>query len=485
MSETLKILLIEDNPGDALLIKEALKESSYKDAPLFIATSMEETLQYVEENISLLLADLGLPDCDGLETVRLTNQHYPNSVLIVLTGLDNDTVAIESLRLGAQNYLNKNEIDHRILDKTISFALERHQIVQKLKLAEKELYESKRSLEKAQEIAHVGSWVADMKKNTAKLSQETERIFGLKPGEFDGIPASFFDMVHPEDSALVANEIADVARENRIFDINHRVLKKDGKIRWVHSQAEITFDEKGQLYLLIGTIQDITESKETELKLLRAFDELALASNQRSAILNTLPASIALIDDIGNIIKVNEKWLQFGEKNGMPENYKHIGANYIDVCEKATGIDKEVGLKVALGLKNILNGNQESFALEYPCDYLTEKRWFRLDLRKYVIEEKSGAVAMHIDITERKIVEEEMTLLLNNTEESFILLDEKLNIVSFNNQFKRLYKRYLNFDIVKGRNIIEFAQPERKDTVRSLYEKVLKGTNASSEITVP
>lgn len=108
MSEMLKILLIEDNPGDALLIKEALRESSYKEAPLFIATSMEETMLYVQENISLLLADLSLPDSDGLETIRLTNQHYPNSVLIVLTGLDNDKVAIESLRMGAQNYLNKS-----------------------------------------------------------------------------------------------------------------------------------------------------------------------------------------------------------------------------------------------------------------------------------------------------------------------------------------------------------------------------------------
>lgn len=485
MTENIKILLVEDNPGDALLIKEALKESTYKKALLYVAQSLEETLHYVKENISLLLTDLSLPDSDGLETIKITKKNFPDSVLIVLTGLENEEVAIESLRLGAQNYINKNEIDNRILEKTISFAIERHQIVQQLKTTERELLQSKISLEKAQEIAHVGSWMADLEKETAILSTETLRIFGLKPEEFDGKPTSFFAMVHPEDEILITNEFYDVLRDKRLFDLVHRIIRKDGKYRWVHSQAEVTFNELKQPNWITGSIQDITDKKETEIKLLNAFDELALVSNERSAILNSLPANIAVIDHEGRIVKVNEKWIKFGDENGMAETYEHIGANYIEIAENSTGIDKETGNKVAVGLKQILKGTIEIFSVEYSCHSKLEKRWFRLDLRKYNVDEKSGAIAMHIDITERKLVEDEMSLLLNNTEESFILLDKELNIVSYNNQFKNLYKNYLNLTVEKGLNILDFAQAERKEIIRDLYRRVLAGGCEESEITIP
>lgn len=138
---------MEDNPGDALLLKEALKESSYCDADLFVAGSLAEALTFAEDSMLLLLLDLGLPDSDGLHTVQRIHQHFPDSALIVLTGLDDEQVAIETLREGAQNYLNKNEIEHKILDRTIRFSLERHQIIQKLRIADKELFQRYQDLE--------------------------------------------------------------------------------------------------------------------------------------------------------------------------------------------------------------------------------------------------------------------------------------------------------------------------------------------------
>ncbi|MBK6400177.1 MAG: PAS domain-containing protein [Bacteroidetes bacterium] len=94
-------------------------------------------------------------------------------------------------------------------------------------------------------------------------------------------------------------------------------------------------------------------------------------------------------------------------------------------------------------------------------------------------------VIMRSEITDQKRTEEEMKLLINNTEESFILLDKDLKIVSFNNQFQNLYKKYLRLHVKKGDFIINYAQPDRKKAVMEIYQRVLKGNVEFSSIEIP
>lgn len=90
-----------------------------------------------------------------------------------------------------------------------------------------------------------------------------------------------------------------------------------------------------------------------------------------------------------------------------------------------------------------------------------------------------------IDISERKKAEREMMLLINNTEESFILLDKKLRICSFNKQFQKIYKKYFGFDIEKGDFILDYALPERKKILKEIYGRVLLGSYEEDEIAIP
>jgi PAS domain S-box-containing protein len=89
------------------------------------------------------------------------------------------------------------------------------------------------------------------------------------------------------------------------------------------------------------------------------------------------------------------------------------------------------------------------------------------------------------DISERKKAEQEIAFLINNTSESYILLDKQLNIVSFNRQFQESYKKYFKQDIVKGKWIVDYAQPERKEAVKAIYKRVLQGTNEEYELIIP
>lgn len=241
----------------------------------------------------------------------------------------------------------------------------------------------------------------------------------------------------------------------------------------------------GDISFALGNFENAEKHKEAELELQKNFAELEAISKEQSAILNTLPASIALLDNRGNILKVNDEWVNFGRTNGFQNADEHIGKNYIEISEKSNGRDAKGGTRMAQGLEEILSGAKEYFTMEYPYDAPNEKRWYKAEVRPFKSHHQTGAVVMHINISERKKAEAEMLLLINNTEESFILLNSNLQIVSFNNQLKTLYQRYFGIDIRKGDSILDYAQPERKEIVASIYKRVLKGNIEESEIKIP
>jgi signal transduction histidine kinase len=124
------ILLVEDNPGDALLLKEALRD--FNHTPPFelihverLALGIERTKQ---ERFAAVLLDLSLPDAKGLETVVRMHQEARALPIIVLTGLDDNSVALEAVRAGAQDYLIKGEIDGKLLVRSLSYAIERKRL---------------------------------------------------------------------------------------------------------------------------------------------------------------------------------------------------------------------------------------------------------------------------------------------------------------------------------------------------------------------
>src|SRR5262249_30289261 len=121
--DTFRILLIEDNPGDARLIRERLREVDDITVTLSIAGSLQsgfETLAH--EQFDVMLLDLSLPDSFGVETIRKVRDTVPNIPVIVLTGFDDKTLGLQAVQLGAQDYLIKDETTPRLLTRTIRYA---------------------------------------------------------------------------------------------------------------------------------------------------------------------------------------------------------------------------------------------------------------------------------------------------------------------------------------------------------------------------
>jgi len=144
------------------------------------------------------------------------------------------------------------------------------------KKTEDALRESEASLARSQEIAHVGSWTLDLADNSLTWSDEVYRIFGLKPQEFEATYEAFLESVHPDDRRIVDDAYSDsLDHEEEYYNIDHRVIRRDtGEIRYVHEKCVHERDSTGKVIRSIGMVQDVTETKLAEEKLLTYAHEL-------------------------------------------------------------------------------------------------------------------------------------------------------------------------------------------------------------------
>jgi len=134
MNNSIKLLLVEDNKGDARLIMEMLKESGTDEFDINFCETLNDSLSLIDKlNFDIILLDLSLPDGFGIDSFRKVYTHNPGIPIILLTGNDDQKLALKAVRNGAQDYLVKDQINSRLLVKSIKYAIERIKIHQQIK----------------------------------------------------------------------------------------------------------------------------------------------------------------------------------------------------------------------------------------------------------------------------------------------------------------------------------------------------------------
>jgi CheY-like chemotaxis protein len=217
------LLMVEDNAGDAGLLREMLNEERTE---VVHVERMSEAEQHLAEHaVSIILLDLGLPDAQGLGAVRRAHAAAPHVPLVVLTGMDDESLATQTLQEGAQDYLVKGQIETRGLLRALRYAVER-------KTMEEALFVEK---ERAQvTLDCIGDAVActDLAGNITFLNLVAEKMMGWRLAEAAGRPmAEVFRIL----DATSREIIPDPMQMRTVFSSRATELKSPLKIPWPRS----------------------------------------------------------------------------------------------------------------------------------------------------------------------------------------------------------------------------------------------------------
>jgi PAS domain S-box-containing protein len=366
----------------------------------------------------------------------------------------------------------------------ISFSLELFEGHQSKTIADETLIHSETRLKQAQSIAHLGSWEVDFATGIAVWSAEACRIYGLPTGETRQSYKSWISFIHADDLSYVLAIIkkSDVTLSNRSFF--HRITRKDGTIRHLHSQSHFQFNKEGKAIGLYGVMHDITEIKETEeaLRVSVAFNKEILAS---------LSSHIAVVDNNGWIVAVNKAWKDFGKANGITSLERASeGSNYFEVCKKASASGDLVAEQALKGIQSVFSEKHTSFELEYSCDSPQQSGWFVLRVMNFG-NDGSKVVISHQDISKRKNAEESLLrsqsnleAIIENTDATIYSLDKQLRYITFNRQLKSSLERLYGLQIKTGDSVNDFLtklKPADALTWRTTYQKALMGETVKFE----
>jgi two-component system cell cycle sensor histidine kinase/response regulator CckA len=322
----INILLVEDNPGDAGLVKEMLADTDAFQFKLVHCDRLGKAEEILRtRSFDVILLDLSLPDGQGLDTVIQTRSATTKIPIVVMSGLGDVDLAIKALQEGAQDYLVKGQVDSNLLSRSVRYAIERKQAEEALRKAhdqlemrveertaeliltneallseiaerkktEAALQKSEASLAEAQRIAHLGNWDWHIQTNKLYWSDEIYRIFGLTPKEFGATYDEFLNFVHPGDREFVRKAVQE-ALYGRPFYVDHRIVLPDGAVRFVHQQGEVTFGENGEPVRMLGIVRDITDEKEKEMQLIMS-ERLAALGQMASGIAHEINNPLATI----------------------------------------------------------------------------------------------------------------------------------------------------------------------------------------------
>ncbi|RJP68756.1 MAG: PAS domain S-box protein [Candidatus Abyssobacteria bacterium SURF_17] len=175
-----------------------------------------------------------------------------------------------------------------------------------------ELHESRDDLNRAQAVAHTGSWRLDVRKNELLWSDESHRIFGIPPGT-PLTYETFLAAVHPDDREYVDTKWKAAVR-GEPYDIEHRIVVGD-TVKWVRERAELEFDKDDALLGGFGTAQDITERKQAE-------EALRESEERFRALAEALPQIVWTADAAGGVEWFNQRWYDYtGEPQGVGEGW--------------------------------------------------------------------------------------------------------------------------------------------------------------------
>jgi PAS domain S-box-containing protein len=292
----IKVLMIEDNPGDILLIREMFKEVDISLFDLETASCLKAGLEKIKKTLyDVILLDLGLPDSRGLETFIKVNVQKQEVPIIVLTGLADETLALDAIKRGAQDYLVKEQLNTSRLATSISYAIER-------KKTERRLVKSEQWFRMLIETSPEVVTATDLEGRITYVSPRTLELHGFKSSE-ELIGKNALELISPEDHERALKNFQITLKDGILKNEQYTLVKKDGTRFIGELSSALVCDIEGELKGFVAITRDITERKRAEEALKKSEEHFRdLVEKSRIAISSD--------DSQGNLIYFNERYAE-------------------------------------------------------------------------------------------------------------------------------------------------------------------------------
>jgi PAS domain S-box-containing protein len=303
----LKLLLIEDNPGDVRLIREMLAEAKDIAFQLEFADCLSTGLeQLAKAEVDLILLDLSLPDSLGLETFHKTYDQASGVPIVVLSGSDDEDLAMSAVQAGAQDYLVKGQVDSHLLARAIQYAIERERgrkerlhLLAREQAARAETVQAEQRFHDILQGLHAIVWEADAQTWLFTfVSQRATEILGYPVEQWLTQPNFWVDHIHPEDRERSVAYCQQCTSQGLDHEFEYRAVAADGRIVWLQDIVHVVQDADGRVRQLRGVMVDISAHKQ-------AAEELKGLARQQAAVADLGQRALAdprLFDLLGEAV---------------------------------------------------------------------------------------------------------------------------------------------------------------------------------------
>jgi PAS domain S-box-containing protein len=271
--ERMQILLVEDNPDDAEILRETLLESAANGFQLTHVERLEEARHHLADGcFDIVLLDLSLPDSQGFETFRDLQEECAEVAIIVLTGLDDEALALEAVQAGAQDYLVKGEEDGRLLVRAMRYAIERKRSAERI---EKELHEKEamlkelerqgahiRRLSMAVEQSPAAAMITDIEGGIEYINAKFTEVTGYSLAEVLGENPRL--LKSGKQSPDFYRELWQKIKGGEEWHGEFHNKKKNGELYWESASISPIRSAGGEITHFVAVKEDITERKQEE-----------------------------------------------------------------------------------------------------------------------------------------------------------------------------------------------------------------------------
>ena len=270
MTVVLKILIIDDDKVDSTTISRSISQSGIV-AEVDSVFSAKEGIEMIKSlKYDLIFLDYLMPDTDGITFLKKIRDLDIETPVIFVTSQGDEKIASQAILSGASDYIPKTLLTPDGVSQSIRNTIKLHESLKLRKAAELELKINSNRLLEAHKLAKIGSWEINMSNNEIYFSDEFFAIFEVERQKITSIDyfESFFTDV--KDLALFKNNLKSVMATNAETQFHHSITSKKGNVKYINQYIKCLNDEKNKPYKILGTIQDISEQKITELELIRA-----------------------------------------------------------------------------------------------------------------------------------------------------------------------------------------------------------------------